>query len=215
MNKLIALIFVIALFATLACSEKKGEDNAVSADAQLKEGVHYVALDRAEEKGKITEVFSVFCSVCYLYESGVIPKLKASLPADVVFEEAHVMVLGGSYGPIAHDVLAVALSQSPEQYQAAKQVYFDRNYGTEKAKIKDDEEAAMIGLEAAGISQEQYAELQGTPEVQAILDTWADALDPAIKGTPTLIVNNRYMILTEKIENQAELNRIVNELLKK
>ena len=202
MKKFLLFSLLISLLALPAYSMK------------LEEGVHYVTLEWPEEKGKVVEAFSVFCSFCFKYELSVIPSLKASLPKGTVFEEIHLKEMG-KYGVAANNVLAVALSQSYEQFYNAKMAYFNAVY-IDRVNLTSDEQVRDIGLKAAQISASRYDELLKSPEVAAIQAGWDRAIDVAIlQGTPSIIVNNKYMVLISSVKSQEEFNTIVNELLKK
>lgn len=181
---------------------------------EFKEGTHYAILDRNKITGLVSEVFSVYCSYCLSYELQVIPKLKEALPKGVVFEEMHVKEKG-RYGPVVSKVLAALLSISTDSYQKAKMAYYRLHFIDGKT-LTTEEEYVDYGLKAADVSKNEYDKALASPEVQAILNEWDGAFDVALyRGTPSILVNNKYIVLMGDIKNQKELDTLVLYLLEK
>jgi thiol:disulfide interchange protein DsbA len=223
MKKLLhSLIFIVFAVVLVACESTKDEPSEAVAQpsgiaaGDIKQDVHYQVLaDNEKLPNTIVEVFSVFCSYCYMFEIGVIPALLETLPADTKLVQLHVKELGREYGLVAHTVLAVAKSQSEAQYEAVKKAYFDFNY-VQQLKFESTEQALELGLTAAKLSKEQYDELATSPEVAAIIEHWLTGLDAAKEhGTPTLIIQNKYVVLMDNVKTQEDFNSVVGELLKK
>ncbi|GAB7140714.1 thiol:disulfide interchange protein DsbA/DsbL [Deferribacterales bacterium RsTz2092] len=203
--RILSLILVSVLFAF----------NASAAD--FAEGVHYSVLktplkyDDGRKQQIFTEVYSVYCGFCFQYERSVIPKLKQSLPKNVIFEERHIRQLG-QFGEEANDILSV-LWDVPS-YQRVKSAYFSAIFVDKKRFSRD--EFINFGLKTASLTHKQFNERLDNPRTRATRARWDEAYPIAKEyGTPVFVVNGRYVVLTDSIKSQQEYNELIKYLLKK
>ena len=72
------------------------------------------------------------------------------------------------------------------------------------------------GLDAAGISADEFAKNRKNADVQALADAWKPSYDAAkIQGIPAYVVNGKYLIMTKSIRSIDGMVSLIGELAKK
>ena len=72
------------------------------------------------------------------------------------------------------------------------------------------------GLDAAGITADEFAKNRKNADVQKIADDWKPCYDVAkIQGIPAYVVNGKYLIMTKSIRSIDGMVSLIGELTKK
>lgn len=198
-------------------------------NAEVKEGVDYITLSKpiANAENTLIEIYSYSCPFCYK-NSKVLPKIIKNLPEDVSFRPFHIQQKG-AYGKQASEVLAVAIIKDKKanidynnensSFHKAESAYYE---GYHKQKKWHESEALdikgflRVGLNAIGMSQNDFNKALNTKEVKDILKQWKESYDVAvIQGVPAFVVNGKYLIYTKSITSLKDLENKIKELLAK
>ncbi|MBO2594047.1 thiol:disulfide interchange protein DsbA/DsbL [Shewanella algae] len=183
----------------------------------LEEGNHYQVLPESvqfQADKQVTKIFSVNCPFCYKYEKSVIPEMVKNLPSTINYDAYHISSKS-PFGAEASEVLAVAKTVGEAKYKAAKMALYAKIHD-ENTKFATGDELIRFGLSQAGISQEEFNRLKGTPEVKQLLAKWDQGIAIAkIQGIPALVVNGKYLINTKSIRSMPMLDEMILELSKK
>ncbi|QKG28508.1 thiol:disulfide interchange protein DsbA/DsbL [Campylobacter sp. RM16187] len=196
---------------------------AVSANA-FTEGKDYIVLEKplSVENGTLTKVFSYACPFCYKYDKSVTPKVVEKV-ADLKYMPYHLKTKA-EYGEAASKILAVLAVKDEAKgiswldFKKAKFAYY-KAYHDKKERWgggKDIEAFLKTGLEAAGITMDEYKKELENPKVIELLKKWDESYDAAkIQGVPAFIVNGKYLIYTSSITSVEGFASLIEELLKK
>jgi thiol:disulfide interchange protein DsbA len=180
--------------------------------AKFEEGTHYKVLDTQPSANPVvTEFFSFYCGHCYKFE-GVIAHLKKGIPDTASFQKVHVAFMGNNMAvPMAkayatmvvlknEDTMIPAmfrqiqeLRQPPRNIDELRQVFLD--HGTDAKKF----DAAFNGF-AVDSMQRRFDKQFNSSE---------------LTGVPGVVVNNKYVVVADKIGGIEEYIDLVNFLLKK
>jgi thiol:disulfide interchange protein DsbA len=198
--------------------------------AQLRwqEGKHYTALRPAVAasvpagKIEVTEVFSYGCIACYRAKDEM-TKLKASLPPDAVMTYVHASFLPAEAWPMfqrawytaqslgigeaTHDQMFTAIWETGEIPLLEKS-------GGIRNPLPTINDAARFYAHYSSVKAADFLKLAQSPEIDAQVQR-ADALVKAYKvaGTPTVLVNGRYLINSSALGSWDDLRQIVSYLV--
>ena len=197
-NTLLALLFIFPVVA-------------VAADASTyQEGKHYTVLSglKADNKPTVTELFSVYCPGCYMWESGPLTPLKEWLGQnDIDFRQAHMSFMG-NYARQAST--ALAMTAGTPKYDAVKQALFNHLQVERKGDWRSDADF-FATLDKAGLKESDYTSLQNSlPTMQTIL-AW-NRYAKVVNSVPAFVVNNRYLINMSSLKSHEELNNLIAHL---
>lgn len=194
--------------------------------ADFKEGVNYKTLDKPlnVEKGSVVKVFSFTCPFCYKYDKGVTEPVITSIPG-INFEVWH-LATKGTYGKQGSNLMAVAYARDGKVGKSIfdktgylKQIKFAyyKAYHDKKERWDSGEDAFYSeGFKILGVDKAQFEKEMASPEVQAILKRWDDALPVAeIQGIPAFVVNGKYLIMTAAVTDREYMTELVKYLLAK
>lgn len=177
---------------------------ARAADAPV-EGVDYQALTPAQptsNPGKIvvTEFFSYQCSHCYAFYP-VVTSWAAKLPKDVDFERVPVTLGRASWAPIAQAFYAFQALGKLEQVdkQIFSAIFVQNNPLADEASITSF--AAKQGIDPAAFTTAYNS--FGVKSSAARADQLMRS--HRVQGTPTLVVDGKYVMLNEGIKNYEDL----------
>jgi thiol:disulfide interchange protein DsbA len=199
---------------------------------QWVEGKHYSEIKPAQrppdaQQGviEVTEVFSYGCVYCNR-ALPLMDKIKKSLPSN-----AHMGYLPASFNtaeswPMFQRVYytAVALGLMPKMHETIFSGVWTSNelavVGADGRGLKSPqptlEDAAKFVAKKAGIKPEQFLATAKSFAVDANCRR-ADQLSKAYKitGTPSLVVNGRYLVTLAGVKSEEELIELVNWLVAK
>jgi protein dithiol oxidoreductase (disulfide-forming) len=195
------------------------------------EGVQYVRLAPPQQtsvpsgKVEVLEVFSYGCPACSAFQP-VMEKLRRSLPAN-----AQVAYLPAAFNP-AEDwpmfqrafLAAQALGIAERTHQAM----FDAVWNTGelgitvpganrlKQPLPSIADAARFYARVAGINQQQFLAMANSFGIDSkIRAADAQILAMQVDSTPTLIVNGRYRVIRDALQNNDQLIELVKYLVAK
>jgi protein dithiol oxidoreductase (disulfide-forming) len=198
---------------------------------QWVEGKDYFVIQPAQRPStpagiiEVTEVFSYACTYC----NRAVPlmnKLKASLPPNAQMTYLPASFNAGESWPMFQRVYytAVALGLMPKMHEAIFSGVWTSNElavvdaGGQKLRSPQPtiEDAAKFVAKKAGIKPEQFVATAKSFSVDANCRR-ADQLVKAYKitGTPSIVVNGRYLVNLGSTKSESELIELVNWLVAK
>lgn len=194
------------------------------------EGEDYLVLEKPipNAQGTLIKVFSYDCPFCYKYDKSVTPKLVPQLPKEITFRPFHLKTKG-KYGVQGSELFAVLLVKDQEAGLTDKELYSDKSllkkakmayytaYHDKKERWDSGPEAYFkTGLDAVGMSKEEFEKAKTSPKVQALIKEWEVSYYIAgIQGIPGFVVNGKYLVYTKSIKSVDSLLELVKELSKK
>jgi protein dithiol oxidoreductase (disulfide-forming) len=203
----------------------------MGAQAQLRwqEGQHYktlpVAVPPSVPAGKIevTEVFSYGCIYCFRAKDPM-RELGAGLPADAVLTFVHASFNPAEAWPMFQRAFYTA--QSLGVAAAAHDQLFTAIWETGEFPLRDPktggirkplptlDDAAAFYQKYAGVNSASFLEQSKSKQVDDAVKR-AEMLVGAyrVSGTPTLVVNGRYLVMNENLGNWGEMRQLVNFLV--
>lgn len=200
------------------------------AQAQLRwqEGQQYKLLPQpvtpAVPAGKIevTEVFSYGCIYCFRAKDQM-RQLAAELPADAVMTYVHASFNPAEAWPMFQRAFYTA--QALGVAAGAHEQMFTAIWETNEFPLRDAgggirkplptiEDAAAFYQKHGGVAPAQFIELSKSKQIDDAVKH-ADMLVSAyrITGTPSLVVNGRYLVMNENLRSWAEVRQVVNFLV--
>ena len=187
----------------------------VFAQSEFQEGKHYeVVAQKLTEKPTVTEFFSLYCSHCFQFEP-LIDTIKTSLVAGTTFEKSHVNYLPRD-NQEAQEAIVKAFATMQElgiEDDLSKQ--FFAAIHLKGMNLDSAEDIKQIFL-ANGISEKKFNKVYNSRSVADkalfMAKHWEDK---QVKNVPTLLVNGKYLINMQSLNNVGELISLTNYLLEK
>lgn len=173
-----------------------------AAAQQFEEGVHYeVISETASAKPEIKEFFSYFCVHCYRFES-IAKALAAEYPEQ--FDKAHVSFINYKGMGIAMSRAYVVAKQKGMEDEFSSLV-FRRNF-VERNMIETQDQLNGIFAEL-GMSAEDAEKAMNSFSVRGMANKMdRDAGNLRVNATPTFIVNGKYKILPQGLQNSEDFS---------
>ncbi|MEG3765108.1 DsbA family protein [Alteromonas sp. 14N.309.X.WAT.G.H12] len=173
-------------------------------------GVNYtVVSDSVNSKDTVTEYFSVYCGHCYAMELQGIPMLKKALRDDITLEQTPVNFMG-FVSESSQNLMAKAFmaARDKEKGDAFLDLVFPQ-FHREKidkpiaalAQVLDIDEADALDL-----VQDEEINKRFLKEV----DAQNELLKRGLRGTPSFIVNGKYLVNMEELDNKAPFKDLVS-----
>ncbi|MDR2100137.1 MAG: thiol:disulfide interchange protein DsbA/DsbL [Campylobacteraceae bacterium] len=186
------------------------------------EGTDYVKLANPIPNADKTliKVFSYDCPFCYKYDKSVTPAVVEKLEGILVFKPFH-LDTKGKYGKEASALFAslivkdAAVKPTDEKslFKKVKMAYYSAYHDKKERWDGGAESFLAFGLEAGGLSQNEFESLKDTKEVKEILSAWAASYDVAkVQGVPAFVVNGKYLIYTKSITSIDKMVDLIKEL---
>lgn len=201
---LLALSLIILPTALQAAPVKKEEQKKTFAE-------NYEILE-GKTRSKtplVTEMYSIYCGGCYMWEQKTLPELKEKLAQkNIPLQQGHVNFMG-KYGEQA--TIALAIAQHTGHYDALKKAMFERIQKQRKDWSSDADFFAT--LKSAGSSEQEYHQNKSSMFVLKTLSDWRE-LQESIKAVPSFIVNNKYLIKSQGIKSTDQFVDVIEYLLK-
>jgi protein dithiol oxidoreductase (disulfide-forming) len=177
-------------------------------------GKHYDVISpaiRTANPGKIevAEFFWYGCGHCYTFEP-IIGQWKKTLADDVVFRGIPA-IWGGAMelharAFYAAQALGVSETMHPALFQAMN---------VDRLPLKSEDEIAKLFV-ANGVSAEDFSKaLNSFGVVSQVRQANSTARSAQISGTPSLMVNGKYMISSRKAGSQANMLKVADYLVEK
>src|SRR5262245_41400778 len=216
----------------LALALTSGLTSPASAAARTwVEGTHYTVLDPVQRtivpagKVEVLEVFSYGCPFCSQFQP-IVEKLEQSLPSQAQMAYLPASFLPAEAWPMFQRAYFAA--QSLGIAEKTHQAMYDAVWKTGELAISDPvthrlkkplpsiEDAARCYERLAGVKPEVFlaaAKSVGVEEKMRAADAQVVAM--AVPGTPCLVVNGKYRVNLDDINNDGELIDLVAYLVAK
>lgn len=180
--------------------------------AKFTEGDHYKVLELPQSSSPlVTEFFSFYCPHCNSFEP-TIRALKKTLPDNAKLQKNHVSFMGGSMGKSMSKAYATAVVLGMDNKMIP--VLFNRIHGMKKPP-RNDKELRQIFLDE-GVTAESFDGAYNSFAVNSMVNRFDKAFqDSGLTGVPSVVVNNKYLVQTGKIQSTEAYFELVNFLLKK
>lgn len=173
-----------------------------AAAQQFEEGVHYeVIAETASTKPQIQEFFSYFCVHCYRFEA-IAKAVEAAYPEQ--FDKEHVSFINYKGMGIAMSRAYVVAKQTGKEADFSRLV-FARNF-VDNNMISSKEDLHEV-FAALGMSADEADKAMNSFAVRGMankMDRDAGAL--RVNATPTFIVNGKYKILPQGLQNSEDFS---------
>ncbi|ELR63129.1 Periplasmic thiol:disulfide interchange protein DsbA [Photobacterium marinum] len=180
--------------------------------AKFTEGDYYKVLDTPKSSSPlVTEFFSFYCPHCFRFES-TIRALKKTLPDNAKLQKNHVSFMGGPMGKSMSKAYATSVVLGVED--KILPVMFTRIHTMQKPP-RNDQEIRQIFIDE-GVDAKDFDGAFNSFAVNSMVNRFNKAFqDSGLSGVPALIINNKYLLKTDKIKSMDEYFELVNYLLKK
>lgn len=167
--------------------------------APVVEGVHYKTLDiQKSETKKITEFFSFYCPHCFNLEP-LIDEIKKEIKSsgkEITLYKSHVDFIRGA-SPQSMRLIAKAQSLAVQQDMPEITQEIFKAIHVKKKPIEKISEFENL-FATHGLTKPEFAKLFNSPEIEDAADKMKfmqEKYKEDLKGVPTLIINDRYMML--------------------
>lgn len=181
--------------------------------AEFKEGVHYKVLNDGPgtTKPEITEFFSFFCGHCYNFSKAVVPQIKRTLPDGVKFRQEHVEFIGNTGKEMSR---AFAIAEQLNVADTVDKALFKAIHEDNKTfNNMDDIKKIFI---ANGVTSKEFDAVANSFLVNSQVDKMRrDVENSGIEGVPSLVVDGKYLVLTDHIKSYQEMLDIAYYLAQK
>lgn len=185
---------------------------------EFTEGDYYVVLDNEKSnKKQVTEYFSFYCPACFKQEP-FMNELKRALPSDAIFKKNHVDGMPGRDTKVEH-ALSKALVTAKKLGVEDKMVAAIFNYiHLSKARFNQDRDIRNLflinGVEAENFDR-AYESFAVDMQAKRMKRQTQKLRNQGFRSVPTLVVNNKYKPVTDKIRSTEEYINLINYLLNK
>lgn len=176
---------------------------------QYKEGTHYLVRGKTPTpKKEIREFFSFWCGHCFHMQNSF-KKVKEQIP-EAEFIPNPVMMLGGFMGPESQKAVVVA-----ENF-GLRDEFIDRLFKMmhEDGKIPMSTSDLADFATTIGIPRNKFlSEIGSFPVLGKVAQFDKKADEAEIDAVPELLVNGRYLVIMDDIENDEQLVDLVRFLV--
>jgi thiol:disulfide interchange protein DsbA len=192
------------------------------------EGEDYIKLETpiANMNKTLIKVFSYACPICYETDKTIELDIAKEIEGIMELKPFHIKTQG-VYAKEASEIFAALLIKDKDsgitsvfdknsQFNKVKMVYY-KAYHDKKERWKIGGESFIrTGLNASGLSEDEFEYLMKDPRVKEILNMWTVSYDIAkIYGAPTYVVNGKYLINPKNSNSTDILINIIKELADK
>jgi thiol:disulfide interchange protein DsbA len=208
------MLFTLSLFMAGALALWVYSPPATVAQEQFAEGTHYDVISPAVSTAnpvriEVAEYFWYGCGHCYTFEP-MVAQWKKTLAEDVEFRgspavwnpkmELHARAF------YAAQVLGVLDTMHPVIFQAMN---------VDRKRLDSEEEIAELFV-ANGVSAEDFSKAYNSFGVASqVRQANSRARSAKITGTPSMVVDGKYLISTRKAGSQANMLKIADYLVAK
>lgn len=202
LKKLLAVCVIVS--SVLTCTVA-----LAAPQIQYEEGTHYVVRGKTLSPNKeIREFFSFWCGHCYLMQK-TFKQIKEQIP-EAKFVPNPVMMLGGPMGPESQKALVVA-SNFGLTDEFTQTLFYNMH---ERNKIPMTRGEMAEFMTTIGIPQNKFlSEVNSFPVLGQVSKFDKAAEDADIDAVPELLVNGKYLVIMESVENDAQLIDLVRFLV--
>ena len=178
--------------------------------AKFSEGDYYKVLSTPKsETSQVTEYFSLFCPHCKSFEP-IIAELKKTLPENTKFNKNHVSFMGGALAPMISKAYATSVVLDVD----AKMIpVLFRRIQDLRQPPRNDDEVRQLFLDN-GVTADEFDGAYNSFMVSSIVKRSDKSFEDAgLTGVPAVVVNNKYLVVTDNIKSTAQYFDLVNYLL--
>lgn len=194
--------YIVVLFTLLMAP-------LVNAAPEFKEGVEYKVVNEvASSKPEVTEFFSYVCSHCYSFEP-LMQKLQERVP-EVQLKKVPVAFLGREMGPILQRAYGAAVLLKVEDKLTP--AIFDQIHRQKKMPNGlDDIKAIFVANDVAAKDFDGVINSFALNGMIAQYDKATERFN--VRGTPTVVVRDKYELNMSEIGSEERFYRVVEYLL--
>lgn len=216
----VSLSFTIAVISLslISCSPQAEEPvgNATATSAFVAGQDYDVISGEPSKQAKIIEHFSLYCGHCY-HSEGLFTSLKKQLPAAVAFERSHVLYFPQNNKAFARNMtfaFAAAQELGIEDKFVAK--VFDYHF-VDKTFLGEVSDLKNIFVVLGHTGDSFDTTLRSDATLERVKGMAAQATTDQVRFTPDLIVNDKYRVKLDKLQQAQDadqrLAQLVNHLL--
>ncbi|MBO6257993.1 MAG: thiol:disulfide interchange protein DsbA/DsbL [Succinivibrio sp.] len=195
---------VAAILWCFGASAQTGEEK------QYTQGVDYEVRGTAKsEKPSVREFFSFWCGHCYMMQEPF-AVLAKHLKGKAEFLPTPVSILGGEMGIESQKSYVIARMHGIEELYAS--TLFEKIHV--KDEIPSSHEDFVTLFKELGVAQDEFdKEFVSFPVTGAAskIDSLTESL--GIDAVPEIVVNDKYLVLMEKLETVGDLLNVIDYLL--
>jgi len=173
-----------------------GSQLAVAQQDKYQEGVHYFKLDQAQPSTgvvEVTEIFSYACSHCNTFEPYV-QNWKKSIPENVKFTRLPVVFGNRSWEMMARGYIAADMMGIVEESHVAM---MDAIWKQRQQFRSLDQLADFYS--GFGVEKDAFlANYQSFAADSQLRKSQRDIIQFGIQGTPSMVVNRKYRVISSK-----------------
>ncbi|QUJ67518.1 thiol:disulfide interchange protein DsbA/DsbL [Photobacterium sp. GJ3] len=195
-------LFALATAALLSMSAQA---------ATFSEGDYYQELELPKSSAPVvTEYFSFYCPHCYNFEP-LIQQLKTEIPDNAKLQKNHVSFMGGNMGTSMSKAFATSVVLGVEDKMIP--VLFQQIHQLNKPP-RNDEALRQIFIDQ-GVSAEDFDGAFNSFAVNSMVNRYNKGFrESGLTGVPAVVVNNKYLVKTDKVKSAEEYFELINFLLK-
>lgn len=194
--------YIVVLFTLLMAP-------LVNAAPEFKEGVEYKVVNEvASSKPEVTEFFSYVCSHCYSFEP-LMQKLQERVP-QVQLKKVPVAFLGREMGPVLQRAYGAAVLLKVEDKLTP--AIFDQIHRQKKMPNDlDDIKAIFV---ANDVEAKDFDGVINSFALNGMIAQYDKATERFnVRGTPTVLVKDKYELNMSEIGSEERFYRVVEYLL--
>lgn len=179
--------------------------------AKFSEGDYYQVLELPKSSTPVVnEFFSFYCPHCFNFEP-LIQQLKTKIPDNAKFQKSHVSFMGGNMGTSMSKAYATSVTLGIDDKMIP--VLFSQIHQANKPP-RNDEELRQIFLDN-GVKAEDFDGAFNSFAVNSMVNRFNKGFrDSGLTGVPAVVVNNKYLVKTDKVKSADEYFELINFLLK-
>ncbi|MCL1049691.1 thiol:disulfide interchange protein DsbA/DsbL [Shewanella abyssi] len=208
MKKRLALLLFALVMS--GCSD----NSSIEADGNYVEGVHYKALatpvSNQSQKVSVMEFFAYSCPHCELFEKPLhhwqqnIPEGVELVQIPAVWNE-----------PMKLYAKVFYIGQGMQQKDKVHAGLFPEIMALRKVPSLEQQQAKLGEfLSLYGLSRAEFSQKISSPEVERKLQNAMELMSQAkIEGTPSIVVNGRYLVLNKSAKSAEQVMDIANYLV--
>lgn len=179
---------------------------------KYKQDEYYKVLDSKHSGApEITEYFSTFCGHCRAFED-IIDDVRSNLPQGLTFNKKHISWMGDQLGPLMTKAVVTAQQLGVEQEIIPAlfvQIQDKRDF------LYTDADVRKFFIQHNVPAQDFDNTYNNVITLAMAQDNDQSFLDLGLRGVPSLIVNNKYLVQPKSDITQAEYKELVAYLLTK
>lgn len=212
-----ALMLILGAGPVVASEPAPAQAMKVQQQYTFLEGVHYrvVNPDAKVTTPKVAEYFSLACSNCYTMDTDYLPHILPGLAEGVVFEQKHVNFANDQRG--RDIVTSLAIMQELGVEKQLKPVMFEQLGATGHGHHQGEAIQRLPQIREVflqhGVSAEDFDKAASSETVRNKLNSWASEQQKfLIDHVPSFVVNDKFQVLWDEIQNLDELVSLLNYL---